>query len=290
MSILDDGEKKPCHFDISYMYESKCQQRWDFAIRDCLNKFNPKVREFYIDEKFNKCDRWIANPNYKWKPISHYCMIEQFIVAKYRYDMNHWYFDDGAHDSEKKICHMCPLQGRAISRWQDVFQLRDLQEYAGTLPFEPWIMINISPDWKGQTIDEHMIKDFRFVIESYMKEGWFSEWGYALEGGGDGDLLHAHIVAKLGSSSKTLAMVKGHCCGKKNNHEQQLMKYAKKTKCMRSVLKRVGIQKMILNNKQLWKDKMAYLVESKKPEGHKNKKLSLKGVNKRYYGKYKEVS
>jgi hypothetical protein len=286
--IFDEGIKKTCEFNI--MWVSKSEAQWDREIYNCLRKFSPIVQKSYIDENFNKQTEWIKNPDYQWRPASKRLKIELFIVAKYRWNDNVWYFDDGDHDSDKKICFMLPCQSRAITRWSDVFSLRELQEYAGTLPFEPWIMINISPDWKGVEIDEQMIRDFKQIILNYMKEGWFEKWEYALEGGSEGNFLHAHIVAKLGSHVKDLAQVKGHCWGKKNNHEQQLMKYARKTKCMSSVLKRPGIHKCIINHPDMLKDKRDYLIERKKPHGHKNKKMGLKGLNQRYIGKLKSLN
>ena len=172
--ILDEGNKKTCEFNI--MWFSKTEAKWDHEISNCLRKFSPMIQKSYIDENFNKQTEFVKNPDYQWRPASLRLKIEKFIVAKYRWNANHWYFDDGDHDSDKKLCFMEPCQSRAITRWSDVFSLRELQEYAGTLPFEPWIMINISPDWKGVEIDDQMIRDFKQIILNYMIEGCFEKW------------------------------------------------------------------------------------------------------------------
>lgn len=272
--IIDEGEKKNVRF--LEMWMSKSEIKWDHEISHALTRFNPKIQISYIDENYNKCLKWVDNPKYTKKPQTDLCEIELFIQAKYRYENNRWYFDDGKSSNKKPNEMIGPdVWERAIERWKDVFTLRDIQRYTDRLPFEPWIMINISPDWKGQEITPQMICDLKNTINTYMKEGWYERWEFALEGGSEGDFLHAHIVAKLGSKTKSLAMVKGHCWGRKMNHQQQLLKYASKTQVLSSALKRgTGIiHKIIINHPDMLKDKLDYLVESRKPAGHKNKKL-----------------
>lgn len=287
--ILDEGIKKSCSFKMEWF--DKDEFDWMIEIEECLKKFNPWIREEFIDENFDKKIRRIDNPNYTRKESKDYCKIEQFIVAKYDYlergneGFGGWAF------MNKKRTKVCNNYEKVLRKWNDIFCLKELLEYTGRLPFEPWIMINISPNWKGQKITPDMICDLKNTITEYLKEGWYSRWEYALESGSDGDFLHGHIVAKLGSSVKELARVKGHCWGKKMNHQQQLYKYAKKTKCLSSALKSGSgiVQKIIINHPDMLKDKRNYLYESKKPNGHKNKKININGVNCRYIGSYDKM-
>ena len=144
----------------------------------------------------------------------------------------------------------------------------------GVEPFRPHVMINISPDWKGKfgqdkTVNKLMIKGFRVVIEKYLNSASrYSDWKYVLENGSDGDFLHAHIVAKINHQCEK--SVKTHI--NKGNHKYELMKHWDKTfKGHEGLLKgKFAVQRIYLNNETLVKDKLDYLIEEKKPEGHKN--------------------
>lgn len=146
-----------------------------------------------------------------------------------------------------------------------------LYKYYNIRPFEPWVMINISPDWAGKEITPTMVEDLISLVRSYMKEEWYSEWHYAIESGGEGNHLHTHIVAKL--NQDRIKSVKSHLS--KGNHVQQLKKYSNKIKGLQGLIKGPGIQRVLINNEEILQDKMDYLHEAEKPEGHKNKKISV---------------
>jgi hypothetical protein len=146
-----------------------------------------------------------------------------------------------------------------------------LCRYYNIRPFEPWVMINISPDWKGKEITTSMVEDLSKLVRSYMKENWYSEWHYSIESGGEGNHLHTHIVAKL--NQDRLQSTKTHL--KKGNHTQQLKKYGKKIKGLQGLIKGPGIQKIFINNEEILADKLDYLIESKKPDGHKNMEIEV---------------
>lgn len=161
-------------------------------------------------------------------------------------------------------------------------------KYLDERPWEPWVMINISPDWKGRKITASMVEDLSTVIRRYMNEGYYSEWHYSIESGGEGNHLHTHIVCKLGTvgcggEEKTVKAVKTHLGH--GNHTQQLKKWANKTKGLKGLIKGTGVQKVFLNHKILWQDKMKYLIESKKPDGHKNQQIDIP-CNFKFRGKY----
>lgn len=146
--------------------------------------------------------------------------------------------------------------------------------FMGVEPFRPHVMINISPDWKGKfgqdtLIDKIMVKGFRSVIEKYLNSAdRYSDWKYCLENGSNGDFLHAHIVAKINPLCEK--SVKTHI--NKGNHKYELMKHWDKNfKGNEGLLKgKFAIQRIYLNNENLVRDKFDYLIEEKKPEGHKN--------------------
>lgn len=160
------------------------------------------------------------------------------------------------------------------------FSEQDLLDYLGIIPFTPSVMINISPDWacvKDKMTDTRKVNILTGIIENYMTEGQrYDYYSYVIENGSNGDHIHAHIVAhinpKIGKSVNT------HLA--KGNHTQQLKKLTNKLKGMGGIIKGTSVQKIFLRNEQLVADKLDYLIEDKKPEGHKNKSVLTGRIDK----------
>jgi len=150
----------------------------------------------------------------------------------------------------------------------------------GIIPFNPCVMINISPDWKDK-IDP---KDKRYqrllnnTIYDYLNAcNRYSKYRYALECGGEGNFLHAHIVAEINPA--LAKSVKTHI--NKGNHKYELIKAWKKNladcqlekgvKGIEGFLKgKFSVQRILINEITMRDDKLAYLQEENKPEGHTN--------------------
>jgi hypothetical protein len=142
------------------------------------------------------------------------------------------------------------------------------------IPFVPSVMINISPDWDGVGkggLPEHCkIHILSNIIEKYLAEGnRYSKASYVIENGSDGTHIHAHVVAEF--NPILVKSVNTHLT--KGNHTIQLVKQANKVKGMKGMLKGIGIQKVFLRKIELVNDKLKYLIEEEKPEGHKNKSV-----------------
>jgi hypothetical protein len=152
-------------------------------------------------------------------------------------------------------------------------EFNKIARYYKIIPFTPSVMINISPDWNGEGIDKKgnwsKIQILKNLINSYMKEGWYDKWTYVIECGSDGSHIHAHIVAHM--NPQRLKSVETHL--RKGNHTNQLKKYGKKVKGMEGIIKGSSVQKVFLRTEEIVKDKMDYLIEENKPEGHKNLKV-----------------
>lgn len=147
-----------------------------------------------------------------------------------------------------------------------------LFKYYNIRPFEPWVMLNISPDWSGMKMNEQIKrrKKFEKVFTDYLKEEWYSEWKYVFEAGGSGDHLHMHAVCKMGSKNKLLKSCRTHL---RHNWKRQILKYAK-AEGLEGLIKLPGLQCIIIqgeNGAEILKDKIDYLDEAKKPPGHQNK-------------------
>lgn len=161
--------------------------------------------------------------------------------------------------------------------WEEVclkyFSKQEMMDYLGVIPFTPSVMINISPDWKSvkdKLSNRTKIVRLKTIIENYLKESdRYDYYSYVIENGEGGDHIHAHIVAHINPNLHK--SVSTHLA--KGNHTQQLRKYAKKFKGMEGIIKGVSVQKTFLRTEELVKDKLDYLIEDKKPEGHKNKSV-----------------
>lgn len=166
--------------------------------------------------------------------------------------------------------------------FDNLFKIRNnpqIAQFMGAMPFYPSVMINISPDWKGKfgnnpLTDKLMIKNLKKVIEQYLNESIgdkprFTKWKYCLEYGSEGNFLHAHIVAQI--NPKLLASMKSHFS--RNNHVQQLKKYCNKIKGMEGLIKgKYSVQRNLINTEEMLHDKLDYLIEANKCEGHQNLK------------------
>lgn len=166
------------------------------------------------------------------------------------------------------------------------------RDYFGIIPFIPCVMLNISPQWKDkpgapiwlnhpganfgkssqQTKD--LVERFEQVIETYSKS--CSRWSackYIIECGSEGNFCHAHIVLKM--CPKTQKSTETHIA--KGNHSYEIQKIWNKlvakpphegfVGCLKG---NFAIQKIVIRTSEMLADKLAYLNEDSKPEGHKN--------------------
>ena len=151
------------------------------------------------------------------------------------------------------------------------------------IPFNPCVMINISPNWKGlmdlKTLESKWHKKLLAqTITDYLGScNRYSKYRYCLECGGEGNFLHAHIVAEINPDLHKSVMTHIN----KGNHKYELVKaWTKNLKGMETLkgvkgiegfLKgKFAIQRIIINNPDMRDDKLSYLEEKNKPEGHKN--------------------
>ena len=151
-----------------------------------------------------------------------------------------------------------------------------IAEYMGVIPFMPCVMFNISPNWKGEfgkdkVTDKIMQKKLCIILDKYLNaSNRYSKYKYVLECGSDGNHLHAHAVAEIKKGMEK--SVQTHI--NKGNHSIEIRKLWDKEmpKGKQGLLKgKYSIQRIMLRNENLVKDKLDYLIEEKKPEGHKNK-------------------
>lgn len=169
------------------------------------------------------------------------------------------------------------LRIQRLESWDAFYEKEKetIYRFLGRIPYNPSVMINISPNWKGHYgqdpfNDEMMTERFQEVIDKYLKaSNRYSKYKYVLECGGDGDHLHAHIVAEIREGMYKSVMTHIN----KGNHAVELRKIWDKAmpKGKQGLIKgKHSVQRIILRNELLRNDKLDYLIEEKKPEGHKN--------------------
>ena len=284
--VLDERKEKKIIYPSLNMKESENIYK-EIAFRQ--NKtIEKRVWETYDSDDEDdplKDGRWMKREieNEQYKPVSG--VIKQ-----------HWEQWEGEECEMRKLHYYDPKKywNRKVRAWDEFFERNKevCYKFLDRIPFNTCVMINISPDWKGvfgqdPFCDEMMIERFQEVINEYLKEYQgnhlrYSKYKYVIECGGEGDHLHAHIVAEINPDAIGVLDGKNSHI-RRGNHSQQLRKWWKKKmpKGKEGLLKgKYSIQSIILRTETLRDDKLEYLIEEKKPEGHKNKEdLEIIGVS-----------
>ena len=161
---------------------------------------------------------------------------------------------------------------------------KQLYEYLGIVPFSPSVMINLSPNWSvavDKMTNTTKAKRLETCINEYMKiDNRYDYYSYVIECGSSGDHIHAHIVAHVNPRlRKSVIGGKNSHIGKGSRLPGALNTCGGK-RGMKGVFNGKGISTTILNCEELVKDKLDYLTEEKKPEGHKNLKVLTGRIDK----------
>lgn len=276
LCVLDEGEIKNLCYTITMSYDYK----------KCLVAL---TRERLDEEVMNSFGIYILNTKYKRPTES----IRKFAKSPYLRGRETFPTVQEANRANLEVAEFYGVTKDEILLYCDL-------EESVLIPFTPSIMLNISPNWKGAynlipddtdglepdelaereymvLENQRMEEALQYLVETYMREcNRFDYYDYVLEVGSEGNHLHAHIVGHVNpglmksvcgdatkGSTRTSHFGKG-------NHVQQLIKISKGIKGIKGYITRYGIQSSILRKDYLVNDKIDYLYEDKKPEGHKN--------------------
>ena len=271
--ILDEGQNK-------FLGESKrmpYKLTYDVLVWQVIASWDSIITEHYFDKNLNKKERRIPNPDF-----IQFMADDKMRIFKNKYykssTYGSWIIDEQhPHKDSNREC------------FKKHWNFEQLLDYLGIVPFTPSVMFNISPHWQFDSMKElyqpYMIELLKGTIDSYMKESnRYNYWSYVIECGSEGDHIHAHIVAHI-----TPDLLKSVLDGKgshinKGNHVPQLKKCWKKqlklkSSCLRpknlkgyegALGGKYSIQRIVLRDPILVSDKLDYLIEEKKPDGHKN--------------------
>lgn len=266
LKILDEGQIK----NVAECKQMKKELRNYLILMDFINSHKKEKLKTVINDDFESIEIEVMN--------------EKYIEPTERYKKFKKKFFEENYDTVLKkeyIVEKHTIKGydKALEQVvRDYFGWQAVLDYMGIVPFTPSVMINISPDWNGLKKSKKFWIQFsktevlKCIINSYMKEQWYDKWTYVIENGGDGNHIHAHIVAHMNPAR--LKSTESHL--KKGNHTQQIRKYAK-NKGMGDMIKGSSVQKTFLRTEEIVNDKLDYLIEDKKPEGHKNKSIIENG-------------
>lgn len=161
----------------------------------------------------------------------------------------------------------------------------DLYDYYDEEKYTKAWMLNVSPNWKGVVITREMIEFFEGVInEFYENCDRFTKMRYVLENGHGKDHLHAHIVFTLNTKKAgyMTSIKKGNILQEFRNIWNRLAKDNESLTGLYidgedyyidvvGLLKnRCALNTCLLTTIGMYKDKIDYLDEDKKPTSHKN--------------------
>lgn len=255
--ILDENDEKQLPI---VEYKMKYKPTYVDYCRKVMNSMNETVSKTVIDDELNETKEIVRNDAYI-EPTGLMLKFQNKYMEKYES-----FFTDDSYWRLKPEYWEMGWDHEIEQTFRKHFSLQDIMDYLGIIPFVPSVMINISPDWKEMKNHKNKVNVLKEIIDNYMKEQWYEKWEYVIENGSDGKHIHAHIVAQM--NTKRLKSVESHL--KKGNHSQQLKKYAKKIKGMEGIIKGSSVQKIFLRTEEIVKDKLLYLHEETKPDGHKN--------------------
>lgn len=261
--ILDESEIKnvaECIMPKKTNYRKDCQRKSN-RLTWVNNEWDSEEEEFVSYQTENK----------EYKPLP---------------PKINWWFEKWKTKENQRLedlwCSAGQLEKYKDEDW-DRFEEQHLEEildYLGVIPFIPCMMFNISPNWKGQLENgvtrKIAIKKFCKVIDTYLQNcNRYGKWKYCIESGSEDNFIHAHIVAEINPKVINSVLNGKNSHIRKGNHVAEIRKIWDKEMPEGYVgyLKgKFAIQSIILRNEILRDDKLKYLIEENKPDGHKNKR------------------
>ena len=259
--IIDEGEEK-LYPEVVKMGVSKNAQLY----LDCVRKNSAELTQSEWDED-QGCMITIKHVNPDFKEMPKRIRYAQKVMNDYACDVGNF-----SSMNYKKLIE------KSYNLFVKTASEDEIYSYLDRIPFYPCVMINISPAWKGDDViigdkrTAFRLHGMRKVIERYLNScNRYSKWKYCIECGGNGDHLHAHIVAEIDPRSYKSTMTHIN----NGQHAASIRKYwdnKEERNLPNGLLKgKYAIHRTIIRNEEMRNDKLNYLHEEHKPEGHKNR-------------------
>jgi len=163
-------------------------------------------------------------------------------------------------------------------RYRESIYERIKKEY-NFIPFTPFLVFNISPNWKGAGVSgkpsKARIESLKTSIKNFFEISQrFTRIDYAIEGGSENTHLHAHVVARINPKLEKTVITQLHKGNLANGYRKVWEKqhnYVGAPEGIKGVMKgKFAIQTSLMRKEEFLQDKLDYLVEEKKPEDHQN--------------------
>jgi len=288
--VLDEGIEKNIKEIIVNMFDEDIRARW-YKVSTDIERINGDISTNI--EKMDCHDR-LKPEAYSYKKGI------RALRGNYEKEMNDWNTrKSDLHDTRQSLLHELkridpddwisnrPWWGYANQKEKQI-QYEYAHKYFNIEKFIPFICINVSPNWKkiGHTgrPSEKKKQVFHSAIQKFGEcSKRFTEMHYVLECGGEGNHLHAHIVAKInpdmektvitqlrkGNLSRSFRKFFTQACKDCDFREPPEIELGKEG--MGGMVEgKFAVQFSLMRKKEFWQDKLDYLVEDRKPTDHKN--------------------
>lgn len=284
--LIDEGQEKYIPESIMKGGYAVGDKHYEYLHEACYFKNKDEKLLNTIDIASGEVKtQWIHNPDYKKATgyIKH--MIDMFTCNVTGIYMG------GVFTSKQKFEKQFLKQMATYD-----LTMEDINSYLDIVPLVPHVMINISPVWtenmRNHKIMNHdkLKRAFILIVTKYFNDAnRYSSWKGVLETGSEDNFLHCHVVAECNkdclksvyqnynkhTGKDTSHIGKGNQCLELrklwDKHFRDIMEGWSAPEGYVGLLKgKYSIQTIRLNNKELIRDKFAYLTEEGKSEGHKN--------------------
>lgn len=293
--VLDEGIEKNIKEVIVPMFDEDIRARWYTVSNDCY-RINSAILKNMDDMDEHKKNH--PKPTYiggKGDIMTNHCFDKQ----KEKWDSRHCELHDTRKDLLNQIKRLDPddwISNRphwgVATNKERMKQYEYAHKYFNIEKFIPFICINVSPNWQKIDHSGKPSEKKKQVLHTAIRKFGecskrFTELHYVLECGGEGNHLHAHIVAKInpdmektvitqmrkGNLSRSFRKFFNQSC---KEHEFDAPPKYHETKWYQKegmggiVEGKFAVQFSLMRKKEFWQDKLDYLIEDRKPEDHKN--------------------
>ncbi len=217
----------------------------------------------------------------KWVPEVKAMKYDQKLLDRWKHEAHEHYLrmpDDHEGTWMDDACSKYDFPHDTKARYREEFY-KKIQSHFNYIPFTPFIVFNVSPNWKGCKFPGKpcppRIELFKKIIKQFFAiSNRFTQIDYAIEGGSENTHLHAHVVARINPAMLATVVTQLQKGNLSNGFRKVWLKNLTEAQIregMGGILKgKFAIQTSLMRKEEFLQDKLNYLKEELKPEDHKN--------------------
>ena len=279
--VLDEQIIK--YIPINYMtIDIKLHYYNEYRIR--LNRVNRVYRAYgQFDEIENKLYKPLCRDKYpsiyKYHALSTLRYDEEYKINNiYTYD-EYLYYKSLFNEFEADRLHGGRRSATEPILFNTLCLSSEIFDYIDIVPWSQYaVMINISPNWKGN-VNTTKIKLISNFYEAMGALPRYKNLAYVVECGANGDFVHGHGVLEFDTKYSHRPKIIQHMKSNINKEIKKIWDIEANKLCPRYAdkvaAKGPSINRSIITNNDVFRDKLAYLIEDNKPQDHKNKPHDL---------------